>query len=111
MPINYRWIFQEEYQRNFELVGIHEPNAGLIQQFKERYKLDDALFFSDPDNMLDELQPDGALAFGPISEHLNVVRACAPRRIHVMVEILFSAIESAKSGKRIYLKEKNSIYE
>jgi len=80
------WIFQEEYQGNFELVGIHEPNAGLIHQFKEKYKLDDALFFPDLDKMLDELQPDGALAFGPISEHLNVVRACAPRGIHVMVE-------------------------
>ena len=50
------------------------------------YTLDDALFFSEMDRMLDELQPDGALAFGPISEHLDVVRSCAPRGIHVMVE-------------------------
>jgi len=80
------WIFQKQYQGDFELVGVYEPNTALIQQFKQRYNLDDALFFPEMDRMLDELRPDGALAFGPISEHLNVVRSCAPRGIHVMVE-------------------------
>ncbi len=80
------WIFQKQFEGNFELVGVYESNIQLIQEFKERYKLDDAIFYSEMDVMLDHLQPDGALAFGPISDHLHVVRSCAPRGIHVMVE-------------------------
>lgn len=80
------WIFQKPFQGDFELVGVYEPDSVLVQQFKKRYNLEDELFFPDMDHMLDQLQPDGALAFGPISEHLNVVRSCAPRGIHVMVE-------------------------
>lgn len=90
------WIFQKQFEGNFELVGVYEPNTQLIQEFKERYTLDDALFFPDMEAMLEHLQPDGALAFGPISDHLNVVRSCAPRGIHVMVEkpLAFSMVQA-----------------
>jgi predicted dehydrogenase len=103
------WIFQKQYQADFELIGVYEPNAALIQQFKERYTLDDALFFPDLDRMLDELQPDGALAFGPISEHLNVVRSCAPRGIHVMLEkpLAFSVAHAEEMGN---LAKSNDIH-
>lgn len=80
------WIFQKQFQGDFELVGVFEPDINLVEQFRSRYNLDAALFFPEMDMMLDQLVPDGALAFGPISEHLNVVRSCAPRGIHVMVE-------------------------
>lgn len=36
--------------------------------------------------MLDKLKPQAVVAFGSIYEHLQVVEACAPRGIHVMVE-------------------------
>ncbi|MFD2202458.1 Gfo/Idh/MocA family protein [Shivajiella indica] len=80
------WIFQKQFQGDFELAGVYESDSQLVDQFKKTYRLKDDLFFSDLDRMLDEVQPEGALAFGPISEHLNVVRSCAPRGIHVMVE-------------------------
>jgi predicted dehydrogenase len=36
--------------------------------------------------MLDAVKPEAVAAFGSIYEHMSVVEACAPRRIHVMVE-------------------------
>jgi predicted dehydrogenase len=80
------WIFQKQFQGDFELVGVYEADKSLVEQFRKRYNLEEDLFFPEMDMMLDQLLPDGALAFGPISEHLNVVRSCAPRGIHVMVE-------------------------
>jgi predicted dehydrogenase len=38
------------------------------------------------ETMLDTVNPEAVCAFGPISDHLRVVEACAARKIHVMVE-------------------------
>src|SRR4051812_26270194 len=42
--------------------------------------------YSDLDAMLDTVRPEAVCAFGPIYDQLRVVEACAPRKIHVMVE-------------------------
>jgi predicted dehydrogenase len=52
----------------------------------KRFGLPAKLFFSDLATMLDSVKPEAVAAFGPISEHVRVVEACAPRGIHVMVE-------------------------
>lgn len=80
------WIFQKQLADGTELIGIYEPNQAIVTQFKNQYKLDHSLFYTDLDEMLDKLSPDGLLAFGPIYDHLMAVEAAAPRGIHVMVE-------------------------
>lgn len=80
------WIFNRGDKQDVELVGIFETNPELVDRYVSRYQLDRSLFFSDLDKMLDIQRPDAVSAFGPINEHVVVVRACAPRKIHVMVE-------------------------
>lgn len=80
------WIFNRKEKKDIELVGIYETNPDLIRQFTERYKLDPKLFYSDLNKMLDAVKPEAVSAFGAINEHVVIVRACAPRKIHVMVE-------------------------
>jgi predicted dehydrogenase len=80
------WVFNRSDKKDTELVGIYEPNKVLVDRFSEKYKLDKKLFYSDLNKMLDEVKPEAVSAFGPINEHIKVVRACAPRKIHVMVE-------------------------
>ena len=80
------WIFDQPGRRNMVLVGIYEPNPELVNRFMKQYKLDSKLFYSDLNKMLDQVKPEAVTAFGPISDHVMVVRACAPRKIHVMVE-------------------------
>ena len=80
------WIFNRKDKTDIQLVGIWETNPDLVKQFTERYKLDPKLFYSDLNKMLDETKPEAVSAFGAINEHVVVVRACAPRKINVMVE-------------------------
>lgn len=80
------WIFNRKDKTDIQLVGIWETNPDLVKQFTERYKLDPKLFYSDLNKMLDETKPEAVSAFGAINEHVVVVRACAPRKVNVMVE-------------------------
>jgi predicted dehydrogenase len=80
------WIFNRKEKKNIELVGIYETDKALIAKFIDRYKLDPKLFYNNLDKMLTETKPEAVTAFGPINEHIDVVRAAAPKKIHVMVE-------------------------
>lgn len=80
------WIFNRKDKSDVALVGIYETNPALIERYTKQYHLDASLFFTNLSDMLDQLKPDAVSAFGAINEHVVVVRACAPRKIHVMVE-------------------------
>ncbi|RYG40149.1 MAG: Gfo/Idh/MocA family oxidoreductase [Chitinophagaceae bacterium] len=69
-----------------ELVGIYEPNTDLAKRYAKSFKIDEKLFYTDLQLMLEETKPEAVTAFGSIYEHLMVVEACAPKGIHVMVE-------------------------
>jgi predicted dehydrogenase len=47
---------------------------------------DEKLIFTDWKRMIDQTRPDVVWAFTPTSEHVDVVRYCAPKGIHVMME-------------------------
>lgn len=79
------WIFNSD-PTALELVGIFEPNGDLVQKYIERYQLDSSLFYADMQEMLEKVDPQAVAAFGATSQHIEVVRATAPRQIHVMVE-------------------------
>jgi predicted dehydrogenase len=80
------WIFNRKEKKDIELVGIYETDQALVEKFVKRYGLDRKLFFTDLDAMLKATRPEAVAAFGPINEHVRVVRAAAPRKVHVMVE-------------------------
>lgn len=70
----------------FEIVGIYEPNSELANRYSQTYGFDKSLVYSSLDEMLDKTKPEGVLTFTSIFDHLKVVKSCAPRGIHVMVE-------------------------
>ncbi len=80
------WIFGRDDVGDIEITGIYEPNRELWERYKNWYDLDDALHYTDLETMLDEAGPEAVTAFGSTYEHLRLVEASAPRRIHVMVE-------------------------
>ena len=71
---------------DMKLVGIWEPDKGLVDKYSVKYNIARELFFDDLAYMLEKTKPEAVLAFGSIFEHLKVVESCAPRGIHVMVE-------------------------
>ncbi len=80
------WIYNRQTSGDWEIVGIYEKNQEVVKAFRERYKLPESLFYTDLKTMLQQVKPEGVMAFGPISEHVEVVRVSAPLKVHVMVE-------------------------
>ncbi|MBI4873393.1 MAG: Gfo/Idh/MocA family oxidoreductase [Acidobacteria bacterium] len=70
---------QREWARN-------SAPAGYTYGKKGPNISDESLIFTDWRKMIDQTKPDIVWAFTPTDEHIDVVRYCAPRGIHVMVE-------------------------
>ena len=80
------WILGRKNKPDVELVGVYEPNKELRERYAKQYGFSTSILYDDLGKMLDAVKPEAVLAFGSIYEHLSVVEACAPRKIHVMVE-------------------------
>jgi len=80
------WILRSLQRDNLEIVGFWEPNQALAERYAAQYNFSLDLVYADLDAMLEATKPEAVCAFGSIYEHLQVVQACAPRQIHVMVE-------------------------
>jgi predicted dehydrogenase len=68
-----------------KLVGVAETVPDLIAEAKKAGVADN-LIRADYARMLDETKPDMVWAFVRNSRHLEIVKACAPRKIHVIFE-------------------------
>jgi predicted dehydrogenase len=83
------------------LVGIAETEPELIAEAKKRGATA-VPFFSDYKKMLDETKPDIVWAFVENNRHLEIVQACAPRKIQVMFEKpLASTYQDAQAIRRL----------
>jgi predicted dehydrogenase len=80
-----------------KLVGVSETLPDLINRAKRedvipqtqnvmRPGVPEALIFADWKKMIDETKPDIVWAFTPTNGHVDVVRYCAPKGIHVIME-------------------------
>ncbi len=79
-------ILSRAHDGDIEIVGVAEADRKLAEQYLTRYKLPLSLIYPSLDQMLDKVKPDGVAAFNSTFDHLAVVKACAPRKIPVMVE-------------------------
>jgi len=67
------------------LVGVAETNPELIGEAR-KLGVDDSLIVSDYEQMLDAAKPDIVWAFVENNRHLEIAKACAPRKIHIIFE-------------------------
>ncbi|MBL7700181.1 MAG: Gfo/Idh/MocA family oxidoreductase [Chitinophagaceae bacterium] len=103
------WILGRKNKDDIQLVGIYEKDTTLWQRAMKRYSLPKALFFSDLDRMLDAVKPEAVVVFGSINQHLAAVEACAPRKIHVMVEKPL-AVTNEQAERMQQLAKENNIH-
>ena len=80
------WILRAVQQGEVELAGIAEANTELANRLMKQYDIKPSFLYSRVDEMLTRTKPEAVMAFGSIFDHLSVVQACAPLKIHVMVE-------------------------
>jgi len=67
-----------------KLVGISERNPDLVAEAKK--VAPDVPIFDDYSKMLDQTKPDIVWAFVENNRHLEIAKACAPRKINLMYE-------------------------
>ena len=80
------WILNYKKHEVVEVVGIAEPDRALAKMYSKKYGFSMDIVYSSLDEMLDKTKPEAVTAFNSIYQHLDVVKACAPRGVHVMVE-------------------------
>jgi len=73
-----------------KLSGIAETIPDLVAEAKKRLAAE-VPFFGDYHKMLEEVRPDFVWAFVENNRHLEIVQACAPKKIHVIFEKPLSA--------------------
>jgi len=80
------WILRKLERHDVEFVGFYDADPELSARYASEFGINPDIVYNDLDTMLDEVEPEGAVAFSSIFHHLEAVEACAPRGIHVMVE-------------------------
>lgn len=85
-----------------KLVGVAETEPELIAEVKKRPGGDMVRIYSDYAKLLDEQKPDIVWAFVENNRHLEIAKACAPRKVHLMFEKpLASTYADAKEIARL----------
>jgi predicted dehydrogenase len=79
-------ILGRSQDRDITIVGIVENNLDLAKKYGQRYGYDMSIVYPSIEAMINATHPDAVCAFNPIYDHLNTVKICAPKGIHVMVE-------------------------
>jgi predicted dehydrogenase len=79
-------VFQNMSNPDIEIVGIAEPDTTLVTKYVNLYHLNRKIIFSSTEELIAKTKPEAVSVFTPISDHIKVVRICAPEKIHVMVE-------------------------
>lgn len=80
------WVFEANQRPDIEIVGIAESNRELAERYVRQHGLSMDLVFDSIEEMLQTTKPEAVTGFGTTFAHLEIVQACAPRGVHVMVE-------------------------
>jgi len=101
------WLLSRAHDSDIVIVGIAESNRQVAEKYLKQYNLPESLLYSSLNEMLDKCKPEAVCAFNSIYDHLEVVKACAPRGIHIMVEKpLAVSFDHAKQMQALALKYK-----
>lgn len=103
------WILGKKDTADFKMAAIYETNRELSRKYAAQYHIDTNIIYTDLKKMLLEVKPDAVAAFASPYEHLEVVEACAPLGIHVMVEKPL-ATKNEHAAKMQSLAAKHNIY-
>src|SRR6185295_17843115 len=99
------WLLGRAHDSDIQIVGIAESNRELAERYLKKYNLPLSLVYSSLEEMLEKCKPEAVCAFNSIYEHLEVVKACAPRKINVMVEKpLAVSVDHAKQMEALATK-------
>jgi len=79
-------LLQNANNPDIQIVGIAEADTAVVNRYVKQYHLDRKIIFSSAEELIAKTKPEAVSVFTPISDHIKIVRLCAPQKIHVMVE-------------------------
>jgi len=80
------WILDRADDGDLDVVGIAEPDKALAEKYFTKYKIPMSLWYPSVAEMLDKAKPEAVTTFTSTYDHLEVIKECAKRKVHVMVE-------------------------
>jgi len=80
------WILNRMDDGDLDVVGIAEPDKALAERYFTKYKIPMTLWYPSVAEMLDKTKPEAVTTFTNTFDHLAVIKECAKRKVHVMVE-------------------------
>ncbi|MFL6448405.1 MAG: Gfo/Idh/MocA family protein [Bryobacteraceae bacterium] len=95
------------HRPDVQVVGVAEPDRALFDRYAKRLGLHNDLYFSNLDEMISRAHPQAVLVFTNTFDHTDVVKQCARRGVHVMMEKplavsyrdALAIADAARSGK------------
>lgn len=69
-----------------QIIGVWDPRPELLERYGKENNFAKEMLFTDLAKMLDTIKPEAVATFTDTFSHLQVVEACAPRHIPVMME-------------------------
>jgi hypothetical protein len=102
------FLAQARHSPEIDIVGVAEPDAGLLSQAATRCSFDRSILFADLDEMLQKVHPQAILVYTNTYDHRRVVEICVRRGVPVMMEKPLAvslddalAIEKAAHGGKV----------
>ena len=95
-------FFAQSLRRpDIQIVGIFEPDRQVFSRYQSQFQLDQALLFTNLDEMIQQTRPQAVLVYTNTLDHRKVIEVCARRGVHVMVEKpLAVSMEDARAIER-----------
>ncbi|MFS4417260.1 Gfo/Idh/MocA family protein [Maribacter sp. 2307ULW6-5] len=103
------WILGREDKGDVVMVGIVETDTVLARRLAGEFGFSMDLVYASMEEMITATRPEAVAAFGSTYDHLAVVRACAPKGVHVMVEKPL-AVNLDHAKKMAHLAKKHNIH-
>jgi predicted dehydrogenase len=73
-------------RHDVQLVGIADADSSLIEKYRQKYNLDQSLFFKSEANMIEVRRPQAVLVYTSIAQHRPAIDIAAQYGVSVMVE-------------------------
>lgn len=80
------FLAQSRHSSEIEIVGVAEPDPGLLSQAGSRYGFAKEMLFTDLEQMLQKTHPQAVLVYTDTYDHRRAVEACARHGVHVIME-------------------------